>query len=95
MTIKLLIFFDLASDLVNFSPYKHMPFLVWSLVFDFFNQVPDYPLNFNIFTIKSLIHPINPPKTPMKSPNFNLFHLTPKLTPKIDFPYNQVLCKIN
>jgi hypothetical protein len=30
-------------------------FLFWSLVLDFFNQVPNWPLNFNIYAIKPLI----------------------------------------
>ena len=30
-------------------------FPVWSLILDFFNQVPNYPSNFNIYAIKPLI----------------------------------------
>ena len=70
-------------------------FSVWSLVLDFFNQVPNCLPNFNILTIKPLIHQIKPPKKPIKSMDFNLFQLTPKLTLKTDFLSNQVLNKIN
>jgi len=42
-----------------------------------------------------LIHLIKPPKKPIKSLNFNLFQLTPKLTQKTDFSCNQVVNKIN
>jgi len=47
---------------------------------------------FWISSIKLLIHPIKPPKKQIKSPNFNLFQLKPKLT---DFPCNHVLNKIS
>jgi hypothetical protein len=95
LTIKLLIFFKLTLDLVNFSLYNHAPFLVWSLVLDFFNQVPNFASNYNILITKPLICLIKAPKKPIKSPDFNLFQLTSKLTPKTNFPYNQVLNKIN
>jgi hypothetical protein len=57
LTNKLLIFFNLTRDLVNSSLFIHTPFLVWCLVLDFFNQVFNCPLNFNIYAIKLLIEP--------------------------------------
>jgi hypothetical protein len=45
-------FFNLAPNLVNFSPYISLSFPIWSLVLDFFNQVPNCPSNFNIYAIK-------------------------------------------
>jgi len=30
-------------------------FLFWSLILDFFNQVPNWPSHFNIYAIKPLI----------------------------------------
>jgi hypothetical protein len=50
-------FFNLTPDLINFSPYIQTLFSVWSLVLNFFNQVPNCPSNFNIYTIKPLIWP--------------------------------------
>jgi hypothetical protein len=37
------------------NPSIHALFSVWFLVSDFFNQVPNWPLNFNIYAIKPLI----------------------------------------
>jgi hypothetical protein len=50
-------FFNLALDSANFRPYIYTPFIVWSLVLDFFDQIPNYPSNFNIYAIKLLIWP--------------------------------------
>ena len=49
------IFFNLTLDLINYSPYVHMPFLVWSLILNFFNQVSNSQSIFNIYAIKPLI----------------------------------------
>jgi hypothetical protein len=50
-------FFNLALVSVNSNPYIHAPFPVWSLLLNFFNQIPNYPLNFNIYATKLLIWP--------------------------------------
>ena len=88
-----LFFFNLALDLVNSSPYNYMFFTIWSMVLDFFNEVHNWPSY--ILIIKPLICLIKPPKKPIKSLEFTLFQLSPKLTPKIDFPCNKALNKIN
>jgi hypothetical protein len=44
-------FFHLTPDLVNFSAFIYAPFPIWSLVLDFFNQVPNWPSNFNIYSV--------------------------------------------
>ena len=41
----------------DFNPYILVPFPVWSLVLDFFNQVLKFPLNFNIYASKPMIWP--------------------------------------
>jgi len=73
-------FFNLASDSVNSSPSIYALILVWSLVSDFFNQVPNWPSNFNIYAIKPLIWPNQLLKMIIWSLNFSFFQLKPKLT---------------
>jgi len=54
---KLLISSIWPLNSVNFSLFIYMTFPVWSLVSDFFNQVSNWPSNFNIYAIKPLIWP--------------------------------------
>jgi hypothetical protein len=44
--------FNLAPYLINFNPCIHTPFSIWSSILEFFNQVPNCSLNFNIYAIK-------------------------------------------
>jgi hypothetical protein len=60
-------------------------FSVWSLVLDFFNEVPNCPSNFNIYAIKLLICPNYLFKIAIRPLDFNVFQLKPKLTSKIIF----------
>ena len=48
---------ELVPKCVNFqaNPSICARFVFWSLVSDFFHQVPDWPSNFNIYAIKPLI----------------------------------------
>ena len=55
-------------------------FSFWSLVSNFFNQVPNWPSNFHIYTIKPLIWPDQLSKIVTWPQNFNFFQLKPKLT---------------
>jgi hypothetical protein len=73
-------FFNLTPDLVNSSPFIYAPFPIWSLVLNFFNQAPNWPSNFNIYSIKPLIWPNQLSKIVLWPQNLNFFQLKPKLT---------------
>ena len=55
-------------------------FSLWSLVLDFFNRVPNWPPDFNMYAIKPLIWPNQLLKIIIWPQNFNFFQLKPKLT---------------
>jgi hypothetical protein len=50
-----------------------VPFPVWSFVSDCFNQVPNWPPNFNNYAIKPLIWPHQLFKIIIRPQNFNFF----------------------
>ena len=66
-----------------------MLFPFWSLLLNFFNQVPDWPSNFNTYAIKPLIWPDQLWKIVTWPYNFNFFQLKPKLTLKSFFLANK------
>jgi hypothetical protein len=73
-------FLNFPYNLINVNPCIHASFSVWSLVLDFFNQVPNCPSNFNIYVIKPLIRPNYLFKIVIQPLNFNFFKLKPKMT---------------
>jgi hypothetical protein len=68
-------FFNLVPDSDNFNSSIYVSFLVWSLIFDFFNQILKWPSNFNIYTIKLLIWSNQLLKIIFWPLNFNFFKL--------------------
>jgi hypothetical protein len=54
---KLLILFNFTCEELQFKPQISAHFFLWSLVLDLCNQVPNWPSNFNIYSIKPLIWP--------------------------------------
>jgi len=73
------------ADFVDFSPWSHTLFLIWSLVLNFFNQVSNCPSNVNIYAIKPLIWQNKLFKIAIQPSNFKFFQLKLKLNSKINF----------